>query len=83
MIMKAKSKAERLRGATYAEGGPANAMFGEQAAGQAKAGRTGKTQSPAPGLKSAKGGPPTTGRSMSQPSRPGRTGAALEQKRGR
>ena len=57
----------------FAKGGPANLMFEEQAAGPAKAGRTGKNPTAAPGAKSAARGPKTRGASVVVPAAPGRT----------
>ena len=79
--MKYKSKSERLRG-DFAEGG-SDKMFRPQAAGSQKPGTTAHAITAGARAKSAKGGPPTTGRMTSQPSKPGRTGAAAAQKKGR
>ena len=48
-------------------------MFKPQAAGQAKAGQTGKAQTAAPGAKRATGGPRLTGVSLSTPAKAGHT----------
>jgi hypothetical protein len=69
-----KSKQRSEHSTTFAEGGIANKMFGKQSAGPAAPARTGKTQSVAPGAKSAKGGPRTSGHSLSTPAKAGRTG---------
>jgi hypothetical protein len=64
-----------LRDASYAEGGTGK-MVRPQSAEQAKSGRTGKVQSPAPGKRAAAGGPKTSRDvSLVQPAKPGRTGA--------
>jgi hypothetical protein len=73
--MKPKSKAERLRDASYAEGGSTR-MFKPQAAGPDKPGNTGKDQVPAPGAKRAIGGPKNQGYGLSLPAQPGRTAPA-------
>jgi hypothetical protein len=71
-----ETKKERQRPAALAKGGK-DKMFGEQAAGPARAGQTGKNQTAAPGAKAAKGGAQigqihTGGRSV--PAKPGATG---------
>jgi hypothetical protein len=55
------AKPKPQHGVIFARGGsgPANRMVREQAAGPAKAGITGKKQTPAPGAKQASGGPKT------------------------
>jgi hypothetical protein len=74
----ARSKAERLRDASFAEGGSTR-MIRQQAAGPAKAGITGKPQNVAPGQKRAAGGPKTPrGVSLSTPAKPGRTGVVKD-----
>jgi hypothetical protein len=67
-----KPKKDAVRSARYAEGGD-DRMFRQQAAGPAPSGRTGKTQTAAPGAKSAKGEPPTRGVAGVVPATPGRT----------
>ena len=74
--MKPRSKAERLRDTSYAEGGSgaANRMVKPQAAGPAAPARTGKVQTAAPGKSAASGGPKTPrGASLAMPAVPGKT----------
>jgi len=72
-MTKPHSKKESMhRAATYATGG-SNRSHKAQAAGPAKAAQTGKAQNPAPGAKHAKGGPKTSGLSVSKSAVPGRT----------
>ena len=70
-----RSKQSSEHGKAFAQGGKgsSNKMFKPQASGPARSGHTGKIQSPAPGAKSAKGGPQTRGASVSTPAKPGRT----------
>ena len=69
--MQSKQKSERDK--TFARGGDAK-MVRPQAAGPAAPARTGKTQTPAPGAKAAKGGPKTErGVSLAVPAAAGRT----------
>jgi hypothetical protein len=63
--MAPKSFTQRI--APYAKSGTTR-MHAQQAAGPARAGRTGKIQNVAPGAKRAAGGPRTSGRSSSIPS---------------
>jgi hypothetical protein len=68
-----KSKSERLRETTFAEGGTTR-MAKPQAAGPAKPGSTGKPQNPAPGAKRASGGPKSPrGASVAGPASAGHT----------
>jgi hypothetical protein len=55
--MKTKQLSEH--GRTFAKGGKGspNKMFGQQSAGKATPGRSGKTQAPAPDKRAAAGGP--------------------------
>jgi hypothetical protein len=75
-----RSKAERLRDASFAEGGTAR-MAKPQAAGPARSGTTGKIQSSAPGAKRAVGGPKTSGHSLSTPAKHGHTAPVREKGR--
>jgi hypothetical protein len=68
-----QTKKHAQRGAALAKGGTTK-MFGKQAAGPDKPGRTGKVQTAAPGARAAKGG--TTKMAAFTPARsakPGRT----------
>jgi len=69
-----ESKRDRQRAGAFASGGKTR-MFKQQAAGPDKPGNTGKDQTPAPGAKSAKGGPKTYVGGVSLPAKAGRTGA--------
>jgi hypothetical protein len=70
--MKPSPKVDKQRGARYAQGG-GDKMFKPQSAGPQKPGITGKNQTPAPGAKAARGGPRTTGHSVSAPAKAGHT----------
>jgi hypothetical protein len=70
--MKPKPKQDVVAGKIYAEGGSGK-MVRPQAAGPAKAGITGKIQSPAPGKRAAAGGPKTHGVAVSTPAKAGHT----------
>ena len=61
-----RSKQLSEHGKAFAKGG-ADKMFGQQSAGKAKPAMTGKSQTPAPGAKSAKGGPPLGRSAVSKP----------------
>jgi hypothetical protein len=65
------SKHQAERGAKFAKGGK-DRMFGEQSAGQARAGQTGKNQTAAPGVKGARGG--TTKMAPFTPAKPAKAG---------
>jgi hypothetical protein len=71
-MIKPISRGETERRTAGVKGG-ADKMFKKQSAGPAKAGQTGKNQTPAPGAKSAKGGPLIRGVSLSKPAAKGRT----------
>jgi hypothetical protein len=75
-----KSKLLSEHAAALAKGGKGspNKMFGQQSAGKAASGRSGKIQSPAPGAKSARGGPQTSGVSLSTAAKPGRTSQVVK-----
>jgi hypothetical protein len=77
-VRKPKSKTSAQRILQYAEGGPNKLMFGPQAAGPAKSGRTGKIQTPAPGAKFAKGGKSVDTGGRSVPAKAGRTGPSVD-----
>jgi hypothetical protein len=70
-------KKETAHRAAGAKGGSTH-MLPKQAAGPAAPGRSGKIPSPAPGAKSAKGGPPTRGVSLATPAKPGRTSQVVK-----
>ena len=74
-MVRATPKTEKQRGARYAQGGD-DKMFKPQSADPQKPGITGKNQTPAPGAKAAKGGPPARGYGLSLPAQPGRTAPA-------
>jgi hypothetical protein len=68
-----KSKKESERAAAFAEGG-AKRMLPKQAANPQKPGGTAhNVKGAAPGARSAKGGPPTRGVSLSRPAAAGHT----------
>ena len=77
--MKPRSKAERLRDASFAEGGSEH-MLPKQAANPQKPGGTAHAvKGSAPGAKAASGGPKTPrGVSLSTPAKPGRTGVVKD-----
>ena len=66
--------------ASFAKGGK-DKMFKPQAAGAAAPARTGKIQSPAPGAKSAAGGPQQRGHSKSTPALAGHSGPGPKKER--
>jgi hypothetical protein len=68
-----ETKKDRERPAALAKGGK-DKMFGEQSAGPARPGQTGKNQTPAPGAKAAKGGGKVYVGGRSVPAKPGATG---------
>jgi hypothetical protein len=68
-----ETKRDRQRPAALAKGGK-DKMFGEQSAGPARSGQTGKNQTPAPGAKAAKGGGKVHVGGQSVPAKPGATG---------
>jgi hypothetical protein len=71
--MKPSPKTSVQHRSTFAKGGTGH-MIKPQSAGPAKPATTGKAQTTAPGAKSAKGGPRTSGQSLSTPAKAGRTG---------
>jgi hypothetical protein len=76
MKPKSRSKAERLRDASYAEGGK-DKMFPEQAANPQRPGVTAHdVKGSAPGARTARGGPKNQGYGLSLPAQPGRTAPA-------
>jgi hypothetical protein len=71
--MKPSPKTSVQHRSTFAKGDTGH-MIKAQSAGPARPASTGKTQSVALGAKSAKGGPRTSGHSLSTPAKAGRTG---------
>lgn len=80
-----KMKTSAQHRTTFAKGGvgSSNKTFREQSAGPARAGQTGKSQTPAPGAKRAIGGSPVATHSVSAPSKAGRTGNPASVRKGR
>ena len=68
-----QSKHDRQRERQYARGGN-TPMHRQQAAGPAKSGQTGKSQTPAPGARAARGGPKVHVGGRSVPAKEGSTG---------
>jgi hypothetical protein len=69
-----KLKKESMHGAVFAKGGGSAKMHKAQAAALAKAGQTGKAQSPAPGATRASGGPVLPRGAAALPAKAGQTG---------
>jgi hypothetical protein len=67
-----QTKIDRQHAAAFGKGGRTK-MLGEQAAGPARAGRTGKVETPAPGAKAARGGKVESKPRSAKPAVAGRT----------
>jgi hypothetical protein len=76
--MKARSKSERLKEASFAKGGKDH-MVKPQAAGPAKPAITGKAPTAAPGAKAARGGKVRPVGGTSERASPGRTGPRADE----